>query len=244
VERVYKEVHQIKPTIKVGIAPYGIWRPGNPSGVTGVDAYASNYADSRKWLQSGWVDYLAPQLYWAISPKQQSYTALLDWWLNQNTMGRHLWPGLAAYRVQDGTPSSFSLTEIPDQVRATRARKGGTGNFFFNSTWALTKNDLGNTLRFGFYLKPALVPGVPWLDAVAPGKPTLSFGSPRVTITAAPGEPARWWVIRTSNAGEWSTEIRQASNNSVYLPLGFDRIVVEAVDQAGNVSPSADLGRQ
>ena len=73
VERLYREVHALKPTIKVGISPFGIWRPGNPASVNGLDAYATIYADSRKWLQQGWVDYLAPQLYWAIGATQQSY---------------------------------------------------------------------------------------------------------------------------------------------------------------------------
>src|SRR5215203_4485317 len=51
VERMYREVHAIKPTVKVGISPFGIWRPGNPPGIQGLDAYSSIYADSRKWLQ-------------------------------------------------------------------------------------------------------------------------------------------------------------------------------------------------
>src|SRR5688572_3551901 len=103
IERLYDEVHELKPTIKVGISPFGIWRPGNPPGIAGLDAYEAIYADSRKWLQQGWVDYLAPQLYWSISAPQQSFPVLLDWWLAQNTMGRHVWPGLATYRVNDGT---------------------------------------------------------------------------------------------------------------------------------------------
>ena len=55
VERMYREVHAIKPTIKVGISPFGIWRPGFPAGISGLDAYASIYADSRKWLQQRWT---------------------------------------------------------------------------------------------------------------------------------------------------------------------------------------------
>ena len=58
VERMYAQVHLAKPTMRVGISPFGIWRPGSPNGVSGLDAYASIYADSRKWLRSGWVDYL------------------------------------------------------------------------------------------------------------------------------------------------------------------------------------------
>ena len=45
VERLYREVHAVKPTLRLGLSPFGIWRPGNPSGVAGLDAYASIYAD-------------------------------------------------------------------------------------------------------------------------------------------------------------------------------------------------------
>ena len=140
IERMYREVHTLKPTIKVGISPFGIWRPNNPPGVQGLDAYASIYADSRKWLQQGWVDYLAPQLYWAIAAPQQSFPALLDWWLGQNAMGRHVWPGLAAYRVNDGTASAFSMQEIPSQIQATRQRTGGTGHLLYNTTSTIKRS--------------------------------------------------------------------------------------------------------
>src|SRR3954452_14031573 len=59
-ERMYRDVHTLKPNVVVGISPFGIWRPGNPPSVDGLDAFASIYADSRKWLQSGWVDYFVP----------------------------------------------------------------------------------------------------------------------------------------------------------------------------------------
>ncbi|MGH7670612.1 MAG: glycoside hydrolase family 10 protein, partial [Gemmatimonadaceae bacterium] len=90
VEQLYHAVKQVKPWVKVGISPFGIWRPGNPPSVKGLDAYASIFADSRLWLANGWVDYLAPQLYWPIEPKQQSFPALLKWWAAQNTAGRIL----------------------------------------------------------------------------------------------------------------------------------------------------------
>jgi uncharacterized lipoprotein YddW (UPF0748 family) len=243
VQRMYGEVHEIKPFIKVGISPFGIWRPGNPTGISGLDAYASIYADSRKWLQNGWVDYLAPQLYWAIAPPQQSYTVLLDWWLAQNTMGRHVWPGLATYRVQDGTSSAFSLTEIPDQIRATRQRPGGTGNLLYNTTWTLKKNGLAATLASDLYKDPALSPASPWLDAVPPDKPTLVVASDLLTIVRANGEPARWWTVRSHASSGWTTRIISGTDTNVALPTGSDRVIVQAVDQAGNVSSNAEWRR-
>src|SRR5205085_11141418 len=173
-----------------GISPFGIWRPGNPASVSGLDAYATIYADSKKWLQQGWVDYLAPQLYWSIAAPQQSYPALLDWWLAQNSMNRFVWPGLAAYRVNDGTSSAFAMSEIANQITTTRARAGGSGHLLYNTNTTLKKS--GGALAASLaplYATPALVPAFTWLDAVAPPAPTITsvFGS-AVQMTPAAGE--------------------------------------------------------
>ncbi len=139
IQRLYAEVHRVKPSLKVGLSPFGIWRPGNPAGITGLDAYAQIFADSKKWLENGWLDYCAPQLYWSMSSTGQNFTALLDWWISVNTQKRHLWPGLAAYRVADGTSSQFVATEIVNQISTTRTRAGAaaggaSGTLLYNTT--------------------------------------------------------------------------------------------------------------
>src|SRR5690606_30608774 len=73
VERLYDEVKETKPWVKVGISPFGIWRPGHPAGVQGLDAYGTLYADARRWVREGWLDYVSPQLYWPLGRPQQDY---------------------------------------------------------------------------------------------------------------------------------------------------------------------------
>jgi uncharacterized lipoprotein YddW (UPF0748 family) len=238
VERMYREVHAVKPTIKVGISPFGIWRPGNPSSVQGLDAFATIYADSRKWLQQGWVDYLAPQLYWSISAPQQSYPALLDWWIQQSTQGRHVWPGLAAYRVNNGTSSAYSLSEIPDEIRLTRLRARGTGEMLYNTTWTLKQNGgaVASSLAGDAYKTAALVPASPWLDSTPPGTPSITVSSGKIDISPASGEAARWWVVRTHSPAGWNASVLFAAQRSVAIDASVDRVLVQAVDQAGNLS--------
>lgn len=245
VERLYREVHAIKPTLKVGLSPFGIWRPGYPPGVQGLDAYASIYADSRKWLQQGWVDYLAPQLYWSIAAPQQSYPALLDWWFEQNARGRHVWPGLAAYRVNNGTSSAFSMQEIPDQIRLTRTRPAGTGHILYNTTWTLRRNGgaLATKLASELYQSAALVPASPWLDATPPPPPTVSVQNGAAQITPGAGEPARWWAVRWRTTGKWSARVLFAAQTTLDLGADVDRALVQAVDQAGNLSTAAEWRR-
>jgi hypothetical protein len=94
VSSLYSSVKARKPWVRVGISPFGIWRPGVPSGIeAGIDSYEQLAGDSRKWLKNGWVDYLAPQLYWRISPQKQSFPKLLEWWRQQGSR-----PGLAGHR--------------------------------------------------------------------------------------------------------------------------------------------------
>jgi uncharacterized lipoprotein YddW (UPF0748 family) len=242
VERMYGEMHAIKPQMQVGISPFGIWRPGNPAGVNGLDAYAAIYADSRKWLQQGWVDYLAPQLYWAIAAPSQSFPALLDWWAtqSQSSKGRHVWPGLATYRVQDGTSSAFTLQEIPSQIERTRTRLAAApGHLLYNTSWTLKRNGgaVATSLKPDVYTKPALVPIYSWLDAVAPPAPTISVGSGAVGFTPAEGELPRWWTVRAYAAGKWSSRLLFGGNRATVIDPGTERVLVQVYDQAGNASP-------
>ena len=164
VERLYREVHRAKPWVKVGISPFGIWRPGHPPQIKGFDQYNEIYADARKWLQAGWVDYFTPQLYWKIGPPEQSFPALLDWWCDQNGHGRHIWPGLYTSRLL-GRNSDWSADEIIAQIWATRAQNGATGTVHF-SMKAIARNadGIADKLLAGPFREPARIPDCPWLS--------------------------------------------------------------------------------
>jgi uncharacterized lipoprotein YddW (UPF0748 family) len=151
VKQLYAEVHKAKPWVKVGISPFGIWRPGYPDGIAGFDQYAKLYADAKLWLNEGWVDYWTPQLYWAVDAEKQSYPKLLDWWAQQNIKGRHLWPGNGAYR--------HPAEEIIRQVELTR-QAGAGGNVFF-SYRSLTDEKAAALKQL--YPTPVPVPETPWL---------------------------------------------------------------------------------
>jgi hypothetical protein len=208
----------------------------------GLDAYATIYADARKWLQEGWVDYMAPQLYWAIAAPQQSFPALLDWWIAQSARGRYVWPGLAAYRVMDGTSSAFSTTEIATQVRLTRDRPAGTGHLLYNTTSTLTRNGgaVAASLSAELYRTRAILPPFGWLDSSAPAAPSVTVAGGTLAIIPGVGEAARWWVIRSFSASGWTTQVRFGAERSLALPGGTTRVLVNAVDTAGNLSGNAE----
>lgn len=244
-ERLYREVHQAKPFVKVGISPFGIWRPGNPAGITGLDAFASIYADSKLWLQSGWLDYLAPQLYWAIDPPQQSFPALLDWWMQQNTRGRHVWPGLATYKLYQGSVR-WPVSEILRQVQVTRERQA-KGMLFYNTTTTLTSNsgEVAKALAATPFTALALPPSYPWLDDVAPAAPAVTVTSSGGALWAASigsGSEGRWWLVRYRARSRWYVRTFFGTQRSLSLSAAdgspVDWVVIDAVDAAGNRSAS------
>ena len=247
VERLYQEAHALKPSIKVGISPFGIWRPGNPPSVQGFDAYAQLYADARKWLRNGWVDYFVPQLYWAIAAPQQSFPALLDWWLGENPMGRHVWPGLATYRAAANS-NGFTTGEIAEQVKLMRARNVSQGHVMFNTTTTLKRDNGVLATLTPLYVNRALSPAYPWLDATPPAAPTLTVSGKMVQL-ANGGETPRFWFVRAYSSGGmfgragWETRVVSGAATSLTLESEPSRVLVRAVDAAGNVSSPAEYTR-
>lgn len=84
-----------------------------PPPIAGLDPYTTLYSDAKLWLQRGWVDFLAPQLYWLISTPAQSYPVLLDWWLDANSASKHVYAANGVYRLES---TNWNVTELEDQV--------------------------------------------------------------------------------------------------------------------------------
>jgi uncharacterized lipoprotein YddW (UPF0748 family) len=161
---VYADIKAEKPQVLFGISPFGIWRPGNPPQIQGLDAYDTLYADARKWFHEGWVDYLTPQLYWAIDPPAQSFPVLLQWWAEQNTHNRHLWIGLFTSRVLGDPAKAWAPEEIARQIELTQAHPGASGTVHFSMKSLTRENSpVGDLLAQGVYAEPADVPSSPWL---------------------------------------------------------------------------------
>lgn len=172
VQRLATGIRALKPHVKFGISPFGIYRPGQPPQIRGLDAYDQLYADALKWFQQGWVDYLAPQLYWRIDPPEQSYPVLLNWWADNNPQQRHLYIGNTLAQL-DG--KSWELNEIERQIEITRQLqpKLALGNIFF-SMGMLLENRQGVSDRFQglTYQTPALAPTLNWFNTTRPQPPS------------------------------------------------------------------------
>ena len=123
VSRLYRGVKEINPGVQVGISPFGIWanRSKNPLGsrTVGGQSYYDHYADSRGWVKSGLVDYIAPQLYWPTGGREGEYAELLRWWCETvSGTGVKLYVGLGAYRLLEAEAGSpwEGTAEIESQL--------------------------------------------------------------------------------------------------------------------------------
>jgi uncharacterized lipoprotein YddW (UPF0748 family) len=244
IQTVYQNIKATKPWVKFGVSPFGIWRPKNPPQIQGLDAYAKLYADSRLWLANGWLDYCAPQLYWPIEQREQSFSALLPWWSEQNVKHRHLWPGLYA----TGVGEKFSANEIARQIQFTRAKSGADGEIFYHLRNLADNPALTDVVR-AEYTQSALVPASPWLDSSLPDKPKLTVTSvvnSSVNVHwEINGEPAWLWVLQFRTNGVWTTQILPANQTShIWENLAPDAISIRAVSRTGNLSAPAVLSRQ
>jgi uncharacterized lipoprotein YddW (UPF0748 family) len=257
VKGLYEGIHGVKPWVRFGVSPFGIWRPGYPASVRGLDQYTKLYADARKWFNEGWVDYLTPQLYWAVNRPEQSYPVLLEWWAQQNLKGRHLWPGNYTGKVGFTNASAWRTDEIIDQIRRTRAQPGATGNVHFNMKVFLDDPDgLNERLTREVYTGPALVPASSWLGRGTPPQPVIAVRSdaasgfwvvdlkPGATTADPAGAVSPWqWVVQMRTDTGWTTRIIAGSERlhalgprSGAAPLD---VRVMAIDRVGNAGPSA-----
>ncbi len=265
IQRMYEEVKRAKPWVLVGISPFGIWRPGHPEGITGLDQYDALYADVRKWQHEGWLDYLTPQLYWRTDNEQQNYAKLLGWWHEQNLKQRHLWPGNFTSKVRRGpdvaeSRDAWSADELLRQIESTRNQTGASGNVHF-SMKALMRNydGIADKLKAGPYAEPALVPESSWLGDQALAAPEVEAWRDGTSIaiemkltSAGPGGPrtkAPWqWVVHVQTAGGWQTAIvpGHKSRHVVRLADGDDakHVVVAAVTRLSREGPSARVDIQ
>jgi uncharacterized lipoprotein YddW (UPF0748 family) len=246
VSNLYSSVKREKPWVRVGISPFGIWRPGVPAGIeAGLDSYEQLAGDSRKWLSKGWVDYLAPQLYWRIEPRKQSFPLLLEWWRGQGS--RPVWPGIATSRINSSDDPGRPASEITRQIDLTRKiGRNWNGHIHWSAKSLVTNRGGISTRLAGTYTQPAAVPPMPWVNSRAPAAPGVGAsvrGNETVIRWQPDGNTAKV-AVQARNGGSWRTmKILSAGSGQTTIPRA-DAIAVTALDRFGNASPPKVLALQ
>lgn len=180
IRTIHDSIQSVKPWLKFGMSPFGIYSMTDsaatrlglslPAGIIGTDAWADLYCDPLEWVRGGYVDFLAPQLYWSTKATRQNYETLCQWWCEsvetldaQRADGKqtHVYISHASYR--------FDAEELGAQIDFNRkyAPHNAPGSIFYNTNQYLRftggKNagnscaQLGKT-RFAGKVLPPLMP--------------------------------------------------------------------------------------
>ncbi|WP_352230329.1 glycoside hydrolase family 10 protein [Kitasatospora phosalacinea] len=265
-------VRAARPEACFGISPFGVWRndTSDPAGspTRAFQSYDGLHADTRGWVAKGWLDYVAPQLYWHIGLAVADYGALAPWWAAQ-TAGTDtlLWIGQAVYKVAD--PAQPAPWQDPAELsrhldlNATLPQVSGDILFSAKDTWT-DRIGAVSRLRADHWQRPALVPLLPRLaDGAAPARPGVRVrrggadgleigvrgGGDRVRDGARPA-PFRYAVYRY-DAAPGRDPVLDAAHLVAVVPAAVGRFeepegardawyVVTAVDRVGREGlPSA-----
>jgi uncharacterized lipoprotein YddW (UPF0748 family) len=253
ISNLYQQIKKTKKHVKFGLSPFGIWRPGYPEGICCFDQYDILYADAKLWLNKGWIDYFSPQLYWPIARQNTSFPLLLGWWRDENTLGRHLWPG-----INIGDSSARNVTEIMNQIMIDRGMTPKSKGVIHWSIGQVFRNpNMQKALMAGPYKNNALVPPTPWLDKIAPATPLSVTAEKNGDTTlqvkwthAAERDVFRWVVYYSYDKTKKYTVMNRNDRmltipESILGPNGtripVQEIAVTAVDRMGNESRRKEL---
>jgi uncharacterized lipoprotein YddW (UPF0748 family) len=164
-------IKRTKSYVKFGISPFGVWRnksvdPTGSDTSAGQTDYDDLYADTRTWMRKGWLDYIAPQIYWNFGNPAAAYEKLVNWWAQEVRAQRvQLYIGQAAYKIT----SWKDANELPKQLQFNLNMHEVHGSIFFSIKELMANPDgIRDRLSNDIYKLPALIPTMPWLAGKVP----------------------------------------------------------------------------
>ena len=174
VKELNDAIKQVKPWVKFGVSPFGIYRnkrndPQNGSETAGTQNYDDLYADVLLWVNNGWIDYCVPQIYWEIGHKSADYKTLITWW-NRYASNRPLFIGEDIERtVKYADPQNPNSHQLPAKMRLHRQMPNVNGTVLWYAKAAVDNvGNYGQALRTAYWKTPALQPLMPFIDSKAP----------------------------------------------------------------------------
>ena len=158
VKALGERLHAIDPELSYGISPSGVWadrssqsQGSNTTG--GFESYYASYADSRKWVKEGWIDYICPQVYWYIGHSSMDYETIVKWWADTvKGTGVSLYIGMADYQAGNTDPTSpwYGVEAIRQQLALNETIPQVDGEVHFRYQF-LAENTQLQTLYREFY---------------------------------------------------------------------------------------------
>jgi uncharacterized lipoprotein YddW (UPF0748 family) len=178
IRKLSRAIKEEKKMVRFGISPFSVWRnkdkdPRGSDSKSSQTNYDDLYADILLWLEKGWIDYVAPQLYLEIGHDKIAYEKMLAWW-SRNSHGRHIYIGHGIYRVNEKAPAWKNPAELPNQLKLLRRYPNVQGSIYFSSkSFDNNPNGWNDSLKNNYYRYPALLPPMRWIDNEKPWAPIV-----------------------------------------------------------------------
>lgn len=220
VQSVHDAVQREKDYVRFGISPFGLPAPDRPPGVTGLNQYDELYADTQKWMDEGWVDYLAPQLYWPTTQPRQPYETLLNWWADHASGGRHIFAGNNLADL--GKSSKWTVQEYKKEVAISRNRPNSDGNIWWNIAPLMeNRQNIVRTFKNELYSEPALTPALSTAGGKTVTPPEVKLEDGKVELHSTDSAPLRAWTVYRQDGEQWKLDrIVPGEENQLQLPAG------------------------
>jgi len=191
-----KAIKAKSSNVRFGISPVGIWANSITnslgSDTKGLQSYYDQFADTRRWVKEGWLDYIAPQIYWNIGFEIADYSKLLTWWSNVvKDTSVDLYIGQAAYRVGNTDPASpwYGVAEIDRQLRLNETNPAVKGSIFYNYTAFAKSQALTTAVKTIYQQRDGIYPRVPLTMARPSGNIKTSYNEYYITGVSDPERP-------------------------------------------------------
>ncbi len=189
--------------IQLGISPSGIYRNGsyvpannytynskgeltyplysNTQGFSHYDAYL--FADTLKWINNEWIDYIVPQVYWAFDQTAAPFGDIVEWWNGALKNSKvNLYIGTALYTAGSASSNGWTYNprEFADEVQFASGMDsvGGQVIFAFKNLYESLRSSTGltyqnmNNVRNEMWYNDTLLPEIRTMDRVNIGKVT------------------------------------------------------------------------
>ena len=167
VESLYDSIKAVKPYVKLGCAPVGIYK--NTERISGWEAYYDTYQDPVKWIKDKKMDYVSPQIYWKINSPPH-YNLVVDNWKEIINKDR-IYPGIAVFQL-NGSNENWRPEEILAQIDTLRKLNINGEVFFRAEDLVNNKKNILTLIKQEKYKYPANIPAMSWKDDKKPLPPT------------------------------------------------------------------------
>lgn len=239
VREVHEAIEAERDDVRFGISPFGIYRPGMPPGIAGTDAYAILYCDAPHWLAEGWVDYVAPQLYWPSTRPQQPFGPLIEWWAAlPRDPGRSI---LAGIKLSDLGADEWPAEEIGIELDLTRAQApNGARGFIAFTTKQLVADTQG--IRSVFEAANPTAVQTPVLASAVDariGLPSVRLEGAEVVLDPPAGVHLRAYAVYAQPSGEFVRLVHAAGSTRITLSAGS--YAISAIDRRGVESGGVEI---